>query len=122
MIEQFLKFCVVGGSGVLVDFGVTYLAKERLRINKYMANAMGFLVAASTNYMLNRWWTFHSTSSDITMQYLKFMGVSLVGLAINSAVIYLLHGRAKQNFYLSKIAAIGVATIWNFFINMFYTF
>ena len=24
MIEQFLKFCVVGGSGVFVDFGITY--------------------------------------------------------------------------------------------------
>ena len=23
MIEQFFKFCVVGGSGVFVDFGVT---------------------------------------------------------------------------------------------------
>ena len=25
MIEQFLKFCIVGGSGVFVDFGITYL-------------------------------------------------------------------------------------------------
>ena len=28
MIEQFFKFCVVGGSGVFVDFGITYLCKE----------------------------------------------------------------------------------------------
>ena len=28
MIEQFIKFCVVGGSGVFVDFGITYLCKE----------------------------------------------------------------------------------------------
>ena len=28
MIEQFFKFCVVGGSGVFVDFGVTYLCRS----------------------------------------------------------------------------------------------
>ncbi len=27
MIQQFIKFCVVGGSGVFVDFGITYLCK-----------------------------------------------------------------------------------------------
>ena len=30
MIEQFFKFCVVGGSGVFVDFGITYLCKDCL--------------------------------------------------------------------------------------------
>lgn len=45
MIEQFIKFCVVGGSGVFVDFGVTYLCKEFLRLNKYVANSLGFLCA-----------------------------------------------------------------------------
>ena len=43
MIEQFFKFCVVGGSGVFVDFGVTYLCKEWLKLNKYVANSLGFL-------------------------------------------------------------------------------
>ena len=45
MIQQFIKFCVVGGSGVFVDFGVTYLCKEWLRLNKYLANSLGFLCA-----------------------------------------------------------------------------
>lgn len=66
MIEQFLKFCVVGGSGVFVDFGVTYLCKEFLRLNKYVANSLGFLCASTTNYILNRIWTFHDENPDIT--------------------------------------------------------
>ena len=60
MIEQFLKFCIVGGSGVFVDFGITYLCKEWLRLNKYVANSLGFLCASTTNYILNRIWTFHN--------------------------------------------------------------
>ena len=58
MFLQFIKFCVVGGTGVVVDFGITFLFKEKLKLNKYIANSLGFMAAASTNYLLNRWWTF----------------------------------------------------------------
>lgn len=60
MFLQFIKFCVVGGTGVVVDFGITFLFKEKLKLNKYIANSLGFMAAASTNYLLNRWWTFRS--------------------------------------------------------------
>lgn len=122
MIEQFIKFCVVGGSGVFVDFGITYQCKELLRLNKYVANSLGFLSASTTNYILNRVWTFHDQNPDITGQYLRFLGIALVGLAINNAVIYLLNDRLKFNFYLAKLFAIGVVTFWNFFMNYFFNF
>ena len=117
MIEQFLKFCVVGGSGLFVDFGITYLCKEWLRLNKYAANSLGFLCASTTNYVLNRLWTFHNENPDIAGQYLRS-----VGLAINNATIYLLHNRFRLNFYLAKLFATGVVTFWNFFMNYFFTF
>ena len=89
MIEQFLKFCIVGGSGVFVDFGITYLCKEWLRLNKYVANSLGFLCASTTNYILNRIWTFHNENPDITGQYLRFLGIAAVGLVINNLTIWL---------------------------------
>ncbi len=122
MWEQLLKFCLVGGSGVVVDFGVTCLCKEALRLNKYLANSLGFLCAATSNYLLNRIWTFRSTAPDIAQQYLRFLGIAVVGLLINNAVIYVLHGRMKFNFYLAKLFAIGTVTFWNFFMNYFFNF
>ena len=122
MIEQFIKFCVVGGSGVFVDFGITYACKEWLRLNKYAANSLGFLCASTTNYILNRLWTFHSENPDITGQYLRFLGIAVVGLAINNATVYVLHNRLRMNFYLAKLFATGMVTVWNFFMNYFFTF
>ena len=122
LIERFLKFCIVGGSGVVVDFGITYLAKEFLKLNKYVANSLGFICAATSNYILNRTWTFGSSDPDIAMQYLQFFGFSLVGLAINNLVIYLLHGRVKWNFYIVKLIATCVVTFWNFSMNYIFTF
>ena len=34
-IEKFLKFCIVGGSGVIIDFGITFVCKELLKLNKH---------------------------------------------------------------------------------------
>ena len=121
-ILKFLKFGVVGFSGVFVDFGITYLFKEIIKINKYVSNAIGFVCAATSNYTLNRIWTFQSENADVATEYGKFMLVSAIGLGINSLTLYILTDKFKWNFYLSKIFAIGAATLWNFFANLLFTF
>ena len=122
LISKFIKFGVVGFSGMLIDFGTTYLCKEKLRLNKYLSNCVGFILAATSNYFLNRIWTFESHKEEIAVQYLQFMVVSTVGLGINSLVLYLLTDKLKWNFYFSKLIAIGISTVWNFFANMAFTF
>ena len=107
MLIQFIKFCVVGASGMAVDFGITFLGKEKLRLNKYVANSL---------------WTFHSRDPQVAQQYMQFIGISAIGLLINNLIIYLLNDRARVGFYLSKLIAIGVVTLWNFFMNYFFTF
>jgi putative flippase GtrA len=79
---KFLKFGIVGFSGVFVDFGVTYACKEWLKIQKYIANSIGFIVAASSNYFFNRTWTFRSQNPEVAKEYTEFFIISLVGLGI----------------------------------------
>ena len=121
-LVKFLKFGIVGFSGVFIDFGTTYVCKEWLKIQKYVANSIGFTVAASSNYFLNRTWTFKSKDPDIATEYTEFLVISLVGLGIANLIVWLIHSRFKQNFYLSKLFAIFVVTIWNFFANYYITF
>lgn len=122
LITKFLKFCVVGASGMLIDFGTTWLLKERIKVNKYVANSTGFILAATSNYILNRIWTFQSNDPQIASQYISFIIISLVGLGINNMVIYILNDRLRYNFYLSKLFAIAVVTLWNFLMNLLITF
>ena len=119
---KFLKFGIVGFTGVFVDFGITYLAKEKLHIQKYVANAIGFTTASSTNYYLNRIWTFESTNPRIGLEYAEFFIISLIGLAINTLILWLLVSKFRMNFYIAKIFAIAVVTVWNFFANLLITF
>lgn len=119
---KFLKFCVVGVTGTIIDFGLTWICKEKLKIPKFIANAIGFVVAATSNYILNRVWTWGSTNEQVGVEYVKFFGVSLIGLGLNTLILYLLHEKLKLNFWISKVFATGVVMIWNFLANHYFTF
>ncbi len=121
-IVKFFKYGLVGLSGVFVDFAFTWICKEIFRLNKYIANSIGFTVAASSNYILNRVWTFASKSEEIALEYSLFIGISVVGLLLNNYLIYILNDKFKLNFYLAKVFAIGAVTVWNFLANYFITF
>ncbi|MGY4386577.1 putative flippase GtrA [Pedobacter sp. UYP24] len=119
---KFLKFGLVGFSGLIVDFGITYFFKEKLKIHKYVSSSFGFVVATATNYTLNRLWTFNNHDPNAAVQFGKFFIVSLFGLALSNGLIYILNDRLKWNFYVAKACAIVLVSLWNFFANYLYTF
>jgi putative flippase GtrA len=121
MVLKIIKFCLVGGSGMVLDFTLTYLLKEKIKIHRYAANAIGFMCAASSNFALNRLWTFESHNPEVYQQYSYFLIFSLIGLGINSLFLIFFE-KQHFHFYLSKFLAILVTTIWNFTANYFVTF
>ena len=131
MIEQVIKFGVVGFWGLFVDFGATWLLKERVKLNRYISSSIGFLLAVSSNYILNRIWTFGSTNPDIGSEYSMFLIISIIGLVINNLILYLFSEKIempffpkneKLRFYLSKLIATATVMGWNFLMNYFFTF
>ena len=122
LLLKFLKFGAVGFSGVFVNFGVTWFFKEVCKFNKYVSNILGFVFAATSNYLLNRWWTFQSTNPEVGAEDTSYLLVAVVGLGIDTLTVYLLNGKLKWNFYLSKVFAIIASSLWNFFGNLWLTF
>jgi len=136
VVFKFLKFGIVGASGMVVDFGLLFLLRNLAGLPDLWANTISFTAAASSNYVLNRIWTFRSHNSQVAAEYLKFLAVSIVGLGINNGVLYLssllwpqtyhastlLLGFRFDLFYLFKLLAIAITTLWNFFGNMLFTF
>ena len=136
LILKFLKFGVVGASGMVVDFAVLILMRDVVELPDLWANTVSFTTAATTNYILNRIWTFRSQDKQVGVEYLKFLGVSIIGLGINNGVLYLssllwpeaysssitLLGMNIDVFYIFKLVAIAITTLWNFFGNMLFTF
>ncbi len=120
-IQQFFKFGVVGFCGLVIDFAVTYLLKDHLQINQYLANAIGFALAVINNYLLNKSWTFKNRDKNHAQQFARFALIALIGLGLNSLCILGLQ-QLQIPFYLAKFMAIAIVFVWNFVANATITF
>lgn len=110
-------------SGLVVDFSITWLLKDELHLNKFLANAAGFTMAVISNYIINRLWTFSERErTKVSRQFASFLIVSLIGLLLNSGFVYLFNEQLLLNFYLSKAIAIMLVFFWNFSANYFFVF
>lgn len=122
-LRQFIKFAVVGTINTVLDFGV-YLGLTRwLHLHYLVANLLAFILAASSSFILNKYWTFRDNRLDgLTYQYIKFLTVSLVGAALTELTLFTLVHFLKTHDLLGKVMAIAVVTFWNFFANKHWTF
>lgn len=121
-LVSFVKFGLVGCTGILIDFSVTWICKEKLRWNKYISNSAGFCFAVINNYFLNKQYTFHNNNPDVSIQFLKFLLISLIGLGVSNLLLYLLQKNGSLNFYFSKALVIALVFFWNFGANALFTF
>jgi len=121
MLLKLFKFCLVGASGMILDFSITYLLKEKVNLHRYIANATGFICAATSNFSFNQYWTFESRNLELYREYGLFITFALIGLMLNTLFLILIE-RQNLNFYVSKFFAIVLTTLWNFTANYFFTF
>ena len=120
MLYKFIKFIVVGFSGMIVDFSITILLKEKFKIHRYIANSAGFIMAASSNYLFNRLWTFESKNPQVFTEYGTFIVISVIGLGINNFFLFVFEKKLK--FYFAKFIAIMITSLWNFTANYYLNF
>ncbi len=110
---QFLRFAVVGAIATLIQFSILVALVELAHANELIANAIGFVFAASANYLMNRYFTFSGASSHAGYGLLKFAVTSLIGLAINS-LIFKAFMSIGIYYMIAWALATGLTLIWNY--------
>lgn len=122
---RFIKFCLVGLSGVLVNMGLLWLLTEFAGLFYLLSAAIGIETSIVSNFVLNDFFTFpdrRSTGVKSALSRLaKFNVVSLGGLGINMAILWLLTEHLGLYYLLSNICGIAAATLWNFSVNTLWT-
>ena len=124
LISQFLKFAVVGVLGTLIDFGLLNFFVKVFRFNVYFAATLSFLAAVINNFLLNKYWTFKITQAEKRgrWQFIQFGLVSVIGLAVNLLIMYVLIHYFHLWYNWAKAGATVVVLIWNFWANKLWTF
>lgn len=123
VIDEFFKFAFVGFIGTIVNLVILYSFTEFLKIY-YMASAVfAFVVAATSNFILNKIWTFkEEIKHKFLGKYLKFFSVSVGALLVNLFFLYVFTEFLGIYYLISQILAIGIALIINFLGNKVWTF
>ena len=129
---RFVRFCIVGASGVLVNLLVLWLAREylfatlrppRLRLNAALALAIA--VATLSNFLWNRFWTWRDRHRGAGARALagQFGQYALAVLIGSGVQIVLTNVLSSYMYYLlANLMAIGAAAGVNFALNNAWTF
>lgn len=124
--RQFVKFSIVGLVNTFVDWFFFYMVILVFKIDtqffKQIAKAISFIISASSNYGMNRVWTFRSKNKEIIREASKFFIVATGGLAINQVIFYLSTGIGEIRDIYGLVSATTGAVIWNFILNKKWTF
>jgi putative flippase GtrA len=118
---QLLKFCLVGGSGYLINLAVFALLASVFDVHHIAAAVGAFVVAVSNNFFWNRHWTFEPGERPAHFQAARFFAVSIASLVVNLIVLELLVSGGFGELPAQAIA-VAVAMPFNFVGNKLFTF
>lgn len=122
---QFLRFCVIGSVGVVVNSVIMYLSYDLMGLHYVLASVMAFFVASLNNFLLNKKFTFQDKDYGLralAKQYAKFLSVTLIGLGINLGVLMALVEFFGLYPVISNLVGVLFATVSNFLGNKFFAF
>ncbi|MEQ8752564.1 MAG: glycosyltransferase [Coleofasciculus sp. G1-WW12-02] len=122
-IGRFLRFGLVGFSGVFVDMTIFYLLREQVELGLTTSAVLSAEVAILNNFLWNDLWTFGDISRHQRgwrkrfKRFLKFNVICLAGLFLNVSLVNLLFNVFGINEYVAKLIAIAAVTVLNFWLN-----
>lgn len=123
-IDRFLRFGVVGFSGLAVDMAVFFLLFTSLGLGLTTSNVLSAETAIINNFIWNDAWTFADFAKQQQgwgarfKRFIKFNTICLAGLVLNTLLVNLLFNVFGINAFLAKLIAIALVTAWNFWLNL----
>jgi dolichol-phosphate mannosyltransferase len=124
-LSLFLKFILVGLSGVVVNEGIYWLLTRPLGLKDFdwLAILIGIEASIITNFILNDSYTFRQkrSGSPFIARLLKFNLTCAAGAAIQWGLSMFFTHAFGMNDLLSNLIGIAVAFLCNYFINRNWT-
>jgi dolichol-phosphate mannosyltransferase len=120
--SKFVRFCVVGCTGVVIDMSLLYLLSDPKMLGWGLTRSK-FLAAEAAllnNFIWNDLWTFgaiarnQSSFGQRVKRFLKFNAICSVGIFFNIVILNIEFNWLHMDRYLANLIAIGLVTLWNY--------
>lgn len=122
-MARFLRFGLVGFSGLFVDMGLLYVLFDGLGFGLTRSAFIAAELAIINNFIWNDFWTFRDLARyqkqwrQRVKRLAKFNIICGLGLGIKLLLLNLFFGVFGVNAYLANFLAIAIVTIWNFWLS-----
>ena len=113
LINQILKFGVVGGIAFVIDYGILFLLAKVIGLNELISAAISFIISLTFNYFLSTKWVFDA-KKQTPKEVIIFVLLSIVGLGINEVLIYLGTKKLGIDVMIVKLFATAIVMVYNF--------
>ncbi|MCY0909641.1 MAG: GtrA family protein [Sulfobacillus thermotolerans] len=122
LIRQAIKYALSGGIAALGAWTTSFVLYNLGHWSYLACQSMGFLVGLAVNYPLSHRWTFRSPSAMLSRQLPLFIGVALMGLALNEGAVWVAVASAHIAVPIAMAMGLFTAFLWNFTANRWITF
>ena len=123
--RRFIKYCLVGASGVFVNMGLLALLTEAIGLLYSFSAIIAIEASIINNFTWNELWTFRDrrtlNQGAFITRMAKFNLVSLLGMGINIGILHFFTEIGQIHYMISEIFGIIAATIFNFIFNKWWT-
>lgn len=120
--RQLVRFCLVGGSGYVVNLAVFTAAVSVLGLHHLIGATLAFAVAVANNFWWNRHWTFDARGERARFQAPRFFAVSTAAFLAQAAMLELLVVGAATPEVVAQAVSVVAATPLNFLGNKMWSF
>jgi dolichol-phosphate mannosyltransferase len=113
---RFLLFAMVGGIGLFVHLGALFVALRVFKLPFAQAQAVGALVAMTSNFILNNFFTYRDQrlrGAAIVRGLIAFYLVCSVGLFANVGVAFSVYDQ-EPIWWLAGAAGAMMGVVWNY--------
>lgn len=119
LIEQFMKFGVVGIVAFFIDYGVLMLLSQGFGVDAVLSAGISFCVSVVFNYVASMRFVFtHRDDLSRSREFVIFIILSVIGLVINELVMLAgvaALGDSALMVTITKLVATAIVMVWNFF-------
>jgi len=119
--RQFILYCIIGASGVCLDFLTYSILLKSNTVQYQTANAIGYAAGTLLSFFLNARFNF-KIGNRLALRLVSFCFVAFLGWAASAGSLYLLVNRAGFDKYLSKLLALIVVVILQYNLNRLISF
>lgn len=122
LLTRFMRYTAVGGISTAFDFFLIWFFTSVLGFFYLLSGALGFSIAHSCNYIVNREINYKNTKRSLREGYAYFITFGLLGLGATLGLLAFFVEVTHVPYLLARILAAIIVGIASFVINTKVTF